>query len=104
MSEIDKYLELSKNYVSDGCTNAPDFNIRKCCVMHDYLLETEVMSGRMSRRKADVLFFKCMWRKYRFPLALYYFITVRVYSITESMLVTGSAAILMGYITWRLFT
>lgn len=83
---------------SDGCTKAPDFHIRECCEMHDWLIRYR----ECSRREADVLFFKCMWRKKKFILAPIYFIGVRLQGIGGFPLVAFFFFILLiiGLVKW----
>jgi hypothetical protein len=66
---------------SDGCTLAPDLNIRRCCERHDYYYRH---SGKfrycsVTRREADRLLLDCMQAQdYRF-LAWVYWAAVRLF-------------------------
>jgi len=53
---------------SDGCTFSPDFWIRECCEVHDFLLHFD----KCSRFRADWVYFLLMLKK-AFPLAPVYY-------------------------------
>ena len=48
-----------KNFVSDGCTYAPDGDFHHCCVEHDLHYHT----GDVSRRQADKQLRRCVIRE-----------------------------------------
>ena len=58
---------------SDGCTAAPDLNVRSCCEEHDYHYRT----GDISRVQADKLLRKCMQQKGWLVMPWVYWVLVR---------------------------
>lgn len=75
-----------KDFISDGCSGVPDFDIRHCCEHHDYNYSEH---SNMSRDNADLLFFQCIVSKGKNKnflthlrynwLGLYYWFGVRVF-------------------------
>jgi len=45
-----------KNFVSDGCTNAPNGGFNHCCIQHDAYYH----DGSVSRLEADNKMFTCI--------------------------------------------
>lgn len=67
------YDALTK-YGSDGCSGAPDLNVKKCCQRHD----AEYRSGVVSRADADRALRCCMRKKGWRMLAWLYWAVVRL--------------------------
>jgi hypothetical protein len=51
-----------KDLITDGCSNAPDRQLRACCDEHDFAYRTgmDVDGVRVSRREADARFYECV--------------------------------------------
>ena len=63
--------KLAEGYKSDGCTFAPDFWIKECCVTHDMLRRFQPVTPA----RADFIYLLHMLKKL-FPLAPIYYIAV----------------------------
>lgn len=65
---------IPKDFKSDGCTLAPNFNFKQCCIEHDYLRRYKIIS----KSKADKNLRECINSKGHPILAWIYWIFVRV--------------------------
>jgi hypothetical protein len=73
-----KALGKRVNMDNDGCSGAPDFNFKKCCVEHDfYYRNCESITG-VSRWEADKLLRQCIRKNWKLPFMPWlYWIGVR---------------------------
>ena len=56
------------NLENDGCSGAPDFNFKECCVEHDYYYRNCQSVTGVSRAKADRLLRRCIQKHWKLPL------------------------------------
>ena len=61
---LGKRLDLS----NDGCSNAPDFNFKECCVEHDFYYRNDEGVTGVSRSEADKRLRKCIQKRWRLPV------------------------------------
>ena len=72
---------LAEGHHSDGCTFAPDFWIKDCCVTHDFLMRFRPVSPW----RADWIYFLLMINK-GFIFAPIYYVAVTLRTTSEVML------------------
>ncbi len=63
-----KALGMRLDLSNDGCSNAPDFNFKECCVEHDFYYRNDEGITGVSRSEADKRLRKCMQKKWKLPL------------------------------------
>ena len=68
---------LYRRFKSDGCTDAPDMNFKKCCVIHDY--DYTVGGNELDRIKADKKLLLCIKNNGHPILAIIYYLVVRLF-------------------------
>jgi len=68
--------KIAAGFKPNGCTFAPDLNIKECCDMHDTLLRF-LKEADISRHRADELFYEYMLENGRDFIAGLYWLFVR---------------------------
>jgi hypothetical protein len=74
-NEPSKLAKAVQKWRLDGCTSAPDLNVRSCCDEHDISYQ----SGRMSRREADKQLRRCIRSKGWIVMPWVFWLAVRVF-------------------------
>ena len=72
-----KILKRRLDLSSDGCSGAPDFDFRQCCVEHDYYYRNPVERTGVSRSAADAKLRRCIAARGRPVLSWAYWVSVR---------------------------
>ena len=86
-------IEVPETYKSDGCTFAPDLNIRHCCVMHDWLRD----HNKVSAHRQDTLFRDCVRHETCWLVAQVYFLGVRFAYFTKLYPMAVQFSKIMGW-------
>ena len=66
-------------YTTDGCSFAPDFNFRDCCVQHDYDYAEHYRESEAKRKEIDSEFHLCIKCRAGVVLAWIYWAAVRAF-------------------------
>lgn len=66
-------------YTTDGCSMAPDFNFRECCVEHDYEYAEHHRESEENRKEIDKELKLCIGCKGHKVLAWIYWAMVRAF-------------------------
>ncbi len=53
------------NLENDGCSSAPDFNFKECCVEHDYYYRNPEEDTGVSRGEADKRLRQCIQKRWK---------------------------------------
>jgi hypothetical protein len=74
-NEPSKLAKAVQKWKLDGCTSAPDLNVRSCCDAHDIAYQ----SGSLSRADADKALRHCMRQKGWLVMPWIYWLAVRLF-------------------------